>query len=65
MTVVLDVLSLIFGIVIAMHYIKGLIIVFTLLSFRQSVEPESSDVALKSLDAGLRTSGMTEKEYKL
>jgi hypothetical protein len=36
-----------------------------LLSFRQSVEPESSGVVVKSLDAGLKTSGMTEREYDL
>ena len=54
-------------------FINGFIIIFTLLSFRQCVEPESSDVAFphlsvfarakKSLDAGLRISGMTDKEY--
>ena len=55
--------------------IKGLIIIFTLPSFRQRVEPESSDGAFlhlgvfagakKSLDSGLRISGMTDKEYNL
>ena len=55
--------------------IKSLIIICTLPSFRQCVEPESSDVAFphlgvfagakKSLDAGLRISGMTDKGHSL
>lgn len=36
------------------------------LSFRQSVEPESSSfIYLKTLDAGSRTSGMTKKVPKV
>jgi hypothetical protein len=47
------------------NHIKGSIIIFILPSFRQCVEPESGDGALKSLDSGLRTSGMTDRKHDL